>query len=55
MDKIFEVFFDGVLQSQKTHGLLLASVIADVIVLFLRPKIAGKIGLFFRTIKYFGI
>ena len=25
-DKIFAVFFDGVLLSQKTHGLLLASV-----------------------------
>ena len=25
-DKIFPVFFDGVLLSQKTHGLLLASV-----------------------------
>ena len=24
-DKIFAVFFDGVLLSQKTHGLLLAS------------------------------
>ena len=26
-DKIFAVFFDGVLLSQKTHGLLLASVL----------------------------
>ena len=28
-DKIFAFFFDGVLLSQKTHGLLLASVPAQ--------------------------
>ena len=29
-DKIFAFFFDGVLLSQKTHGLLLASVSGTV-------------------------
>ena len=32
-DKIFAFFFDGVLLSQKTHGLLLASVTASKVAL----------------------